>query len=227
MVAFADGDSTRGVAAADAIARCAGEWLAAYLGCDVPLLYARQEHTRIAYVYGVERPLSPGAHLVGTCDALITDVPGVALQVRTADCLPVALVGGGIAAMVHAGWRGLAADVLGATLARFGSDFGVGAADVAAIVGVGIGPCHYQVGPEVVEGLLRHDAAASAWRLGDTVDLAAFARGRLTALGVLPARITVLPGCTYCLPGFHSHRRDGAGSGRQWSLIVLTEGNRQ
>jgi copper oxidase (laccase) domain-containing protein len=41
------------------------------------------------------------------------------------------------------------------------------------------------------------------------------------------ARITVLPGCTFCLPGFHSHRRDGAGSGRQWSLIVLTEGDRQ
>ncbi len=221
LAAFADGGSTRGAATADAIAARAGEWLAGHLGRAVPLLYARQEHTRITYVYGAEGPLAPGAHLVGICDSLITAVPGVALLVRTADCLPVALAGGGVAAMVHAGWRGLAADILGSTLARFNSDFSVGAADVVAMVGVGVGPCHYQVGREVVEGLLRHDAATTEWRRGDAIDLAAFARGRLAALGVPPARIGVLPGCTFCLPAFHSHRRDGAGCGRQWSLIML------
>ncbi len=220
LAAFADGCTTGGAAAADGIAANAATWLAVHLGRGVPLLYARQEHTRIAYVYAAQRTLPPGPHLVGICDALITAAPGVALQVRTADCLPVALAGGGVVAMVHAGWRGLAADILGATLARFVADFGVRAAEVDAVIGVGIGPCHYRVGPEVVAALLRHDSAAATWQHGDAVDLAAFARGRLGALGIGAARVTTLPGCTSCLPSFHSHRRDGAGGGRQWSVIV-------
>ena len=220
LAAFSDGASTRGVATAEAIAAIAGAWIGGRLGRSVPLLFARQEHTRITYVYGAEGPLAPGPHPVGVCDALITDVPGVALQVRTADCLPVALAGGGVAAMVHAGWRGLAADILGATLRRFDTDFGIPAGEVSAAIGVGIGPCHYQVGPEVVEALDRVNAAAARWRVGEAVDLAAFARGRLEALGIPAARVTVVPGCTACLPRYHSHRRDGAGSGRQWSLVV-------
>ena len=142
------------------------------------------------------------------------------MLVRTADCLPVALAGGGAVAMVHAGWRGLAGDILAAALARFRADFGVPPADVEAVIGVGIGPCHYQVGPEVVAALARLDAGDARWRAGDAVDLGAFAAGRLAVLGVAPARIARLPGCTACTPRFHSHRRDGAAAGRQWSAIV-------
>lgn len=226
LAAFADGSATDSGDDAEQIAARAAAWLEARLGRAVPLLYARQEHTRIAFVFGEERPLAPGPHLVGTCDALVTDVAGVALLVRTADCLPVALAGGGVVAMVHAGWRGLAADILGATLRRFETDFGVRTGEVDAAVGLGIGPCHYRVGPEVGEALRRHDAAGATWQLGDRVDLAAFARGRLAALGVDPARVALLPGCTACLPRCHSYRRDGAGSGRQWSLAILAGGVR-
>src|SRR5512141_268492 len=84
LAAFADGASTRGAATAEAIAAAAGAWLDERLGRAIPLLFARQEHTRITYVYGAEGALAAGPHAVGVCDALITDVPGVALQVRTA-----------------------------------------------------------------------------------------------------------------------------------------------
>jgi YfiH family protein len=220
LAAFADGSMTVGRDTAEEIAGSAASWVSARLGREVPLLFARQEHTRLTFVYGEERPLGPGPHLVGICDALITEVSGVALQVRTADCLPIALAGGGVVAMVHAGWRGLAADILATTLARFAGEHGVAAADVEAVIGIGVGPCHYQVGNEVLEALRRREAGATPWLTGSAVDLAAFARGRLAVLGVPPSRIVVLPGCTACLPSFHSHRRDGAGSGRQWSLIV-------
>lgn len=227
LAAFADGEGTRDGAAAEGVAARAADWLTGRFGRHFPVLYARQEHTRITYVYSVEAPLPPGPHLVGTCDALITDARDVALLVRTADCLPVALAGGGVVAMVHAGWRGLAADILGATVKRVATDFGIAAADLAAAIGVGIGPCHYQVGPEVVEGLRRLDTAAAAWRHGDAVDLAAYARSRLVALGLEMERIAVLPGCTSCLPSFYSYRRDGQASGRQWSLVLFEEGGRQ
>ena len=221
--AFGDAGAAPGRLTAAALAGRAAAWLAARCGSPVALLYADQQHTSLTYVYGSEGELPPEPSLVGICDALVTDEAGVALQVRTADCLPVALAGGGAVAMVHAGWRGLAGDVLAASLARFRTDLGVAPADLEAVVGVGIGPCHYQVGPEVVSALARLDAGGAPWRAGDAVDLGALAAGRLAALGVDPARVARLPGCTACDPRFHSHRRDGEAAGRQWSAILRGE----
>jgi len=213
-VAPAGGDAASLAAAAGAAVRRA-------TGREVAVLYARQEHTRLAFTFSSEAPLPAAPHLVGTCDALLTAQPWVALTVRTADCLPVALAGGGAVAIVHAGWRGLGADILGAVVERMRLEFGVGAGQLGAAVGVGIGPCHYPVGGDVIEALARHGVAAD-WRRGDgAVSLAEWARGRLTALGVPAAAVRVLPGCTACSPRHHSFRRDGARAGRQWSTLVL------
>jgi YfiH family protein len=170
--------------------------------------------------------LAPGPHLVGTCDALLTTEPWTALVVRTADCLPIALAGGGAVAMIHAGWRGLAADVLGFTVGRLRAEFGVAPDALDAVVGVGIGPCHYPVGAEVVAALERHPVADGPWRGDGVVDLARFASGRLAALGLDPGRVRVVPGCTACSPSYHSFRRDGNPAGRQWNAVILTEGRR-
>jgi len=188
----------------------------------VPALYARQEHTRLAFSFSAAEELPPGPHLVGTCDALLTAEPFTALTVRTADCLPVALAGGGAVAMVHAGWRGLAADVLGAVVGRMHSEYGVGADAVHAVIGVGIGPCHYRVGEEVATALARHRVSGGEWRGDGAVDLARWARARLIALGVRADAVQVLPGCTACSSSYHSYRRDGSLAGRQWSAVVLT-----
>jgi copper oxidase (laccase) domain-containing protein len=104
------------------------------------------------------------------------------------------------------------------------SEFGVAPAEVRAAIGVGVGPCHYQVGEEVFTALGRHPVEADDWRGDGTVDLARWARGRLLAVGIQPEAVQVLPGCTACSPSYHSYRRDGKHAGRQWSAVVLTEG---
>jgi hypothetical protein len=220
LAAFGGAAAAPGILSASELAARAAVWLGAR--CDRPqsLLYAEQRHSAVTFVFSRERPLPPGPSHVGACDALVTDEAGVALQVRTADCLPVALAGGGAVAMIHAGWRGLAGDILAAAMRRFAADMGVAPAAIEAVVGVGIGPCHYPVGPEVPAALSRLDAAGAAWRHDGTVDLGAFAAGRLVVLGVAPERALRLAGCTFCTPGFHSFRRDGASAGRQWSAIV-------
>jgi len=220
LAAFGDAGAAPGTLPAEALAGRAAVWFEARRGRAVPVLYADQRHTSLTFVFGREGALAASAHLVGVCDALVTGEPGVVLQVRTADCLPVALAGGGAVAMVHAGWRGLAGDILAAALARFRADFGVTPADVEAVIGVGIGPCHYQVGAEVVAALARRETADARWNRGDAVDLSAFAKGRLERLGVPVGHIVSLPGCTACSAAFHSHRRDGTAAGRQWSAIV-------
>jgi YfiH family protein len=206
-----------------ALATAAGEAIERRIGRAVPVLYARQEHTHLAFSFSTAEPLPAGPQLVGTCDALLTTEPWTALTVRTADCLPVALSGGGAVAMVHAGWRGLAADVLGTAAGRMRTEFGVPAAEVRAVIGVGVGPCHYQVGEEVFTALARHPVEACDWRGDGTVDLARWASGRLLALGIPAGGVQVLPGCTACSPLYHSYRRDGKRAGRQWSAILLTQ----
>jgi hypothetical protein len=186
----------------------------------VPVLYARQEHTRLAFSFSAAGPLPAGPHVVGTCDALLTAEAWTALTVRTADCLPIALGGGGAVAMVHAGWRGLASDVLGTVVGRMRSEFGVPPTGVRAVIGVGVGPCHYQVGEDVFAALGQHTVEGDEWRGDGAVDLARWARGRLLAVGVHPEAVQVLPGCTACSPSYHSYRRDGRHAGRQWSAIV-------
>jgi hypothetical protein len=208
------------------LADAAGAAIERLFGRPVPVLYARQEHTRLSFTYSAGEPLPPGPHFVGTCDALLTSEPWTALVVRTADCLPVALAGGGAVAMIHAGWRGLAADVLGVTVGRLRAEFGVAPGALDAVVGVGIGPCHYPVGAEVVAALERQQVIDGSWRGDGVVDLARFASGRLAALGLDPARVRVLPGCTACSQRYHSFRCDGNPAGRQWNAVVLTEGLR-
>jgi YfiH family protein len=124
---------------------------------------------------------------------------GVAAIVLVADCLPVALAGPHAVAMLHAGWRGLAAGVLEAGVRA------VGAGPLTAAIGPGIGPCCYQVGPEV------HAAFGTS---GATLDLKAIARQRLRAAGVGEVHDCGL--CTACEPErFFSHRRDRGLTGRQ------------
>ena len=167
------------------------------------------------------RDSAPGAYLVKATawpdgDALVTDEPGLALIAHGADCLTVALVapGGQRLAVAHAGWRGLVAGVLEAAAARVGAGF-------AAAVGPGAGACCYAVGDDVADQLRA--------RFGDDVavdrhaDLALCARRALERAGAAVVATSGL--CTICdEQRFHSHRRDGAGSGRQAVIALLENG---
>ncbi len=120
-------------------------------------------------------------------DAAVTRLPYVPLAVRVADCLPVFFAddGGTVIATAHAGWRGLAAGVLEATVAAMS----VEPATVRAWLGPAIGATAFEVGDDVVEAFVRDDREAlscfTATRAGKWIaDLAALARRRLASSGV-------------------------------------------
>lgn len=154
-----------------------------------------------------------------TADAAVTRRRGVVCAVLTADCLPVLLADtqGECIAAVHAGWRGLAAGVLEAAVAAMAAP----PANLLAWIGPGIGPRHFEVGPEVREAFVAADKGAVASfvpRSGKFLaDLPRLAHRRLAALGV--GRIDAAHTCTYADPRrFFSHRRDGR-CGRHATLI--------
>jgi YfiH family protein len=146
-------------------------------------------------------------------DAAWTTRPGVVCVVRTADCLPVLLAAdnGEAVAAAHAGWRGLAAGVIEATVcalrARIGQDV-----QLRAWLGPAIGPGHFEVGEQVRAAFLEADAGAGeAFGAGIDgrwmCDLYALARRRLAALGI--TEVTGGDHCTYADEArFYSHRRD-------------------
>jgi YfiH family protein len=141
-------------------------------------------------------------------DAHATADPGLTPLVMVADCLPVALDGPGGVAMVHCGWRGLAAGIVATAATAVDAE--------AAAVGPGIGPCCYEVGDEVLAEFADLDGVAD----GRVLDLSAVARALLERAGVEATEISGL--CTKCNPDlFYSHRRDGGRTGRQAGLVWM------
>lgn len=157
-----------------------------------------------------------------TADGAYTDQPGAALAVLTADCLPVFLCdkAGTKVALLHAGWRGLAAGVIEAGVDKLQIPW----AELLAWLGPGIGAEAYEVGDDVRDAFTAHDpGAAAAFRVHGSgkwlADMYALARRRLAALGV-----TAVSGGGHCTfserDKFFSYRRDGA-CGRMAALIWL------
>jgi polyphenol oxidase len=159
-----------------------------------------------------------------TADAAVTRRPGKVCAILTADCLPVLLASdsGDLVAAAHAGWRGLAAGVIEATVRATT----VAPGRLLAWLGPAIGPKHFEVGAEVREVLLAGDTGAdSAFAPNERgrfmADLEQLARRRLAAAGV--DRIYGGGECTYTDGSrYFSHRRDAV-TGRQAALIWLAE----
>jgi len=158
----------------------------------------------------------------GPADAAVTRTAGRVCAVLVADCLPVLLATrrGDAVAVAHAGWRGLAAGVLEATVAALA----VPGAELLAWLGPAIGPARFEVGSEVRAAFLDADAdAAVAFRPNERgrwlCDLQRIARQRLAALGV--AAVSGGGACTFEDPRrFYSYRRDER-TGRMAALVWL------
>ena len=148
-------------------------------------------------------------------DAAITASPGVVLAILTADCLPVVFAAhdGCEIAVAHAGWRGLAAGMLEATVAAMRTP----ASALMAWLGPAAGPDAYEVGVEVFDAFVSRDRAAEAAFLPTrpghwNVDLFRLARMRLAAAGIADGHVHGGGLCTISDPQrFFSHRRDGRG----------------
>lgn len=141
--------------------------------------------------------VAPGG--AGEADAVYTTIPGLAVTVGTADCFPVALVGGGVVGLAHAGWRGAAAGVVAGLRTAMRDVSGV--EPHLAAIGPGIGPCCFEVGAEVAErfpGYLSETTAGSR-----SVDLRRVLSEQLEGIPTW-----VAPQCTKCGDGWNSHRRD-------------------
>jgi polyphenol oxidase len=165
-----------------------------------------------------------------TADASVCRTPNHACAVLTADCLPVLLCSqnGDAVGAAHAGWRGLLAGVLEATVRALATP-----ETLMAYLGPAIGPHAFEVGPEVRDAFLANDATTARYftaGVGDRfyADLAELAAHRLRQIGVQHIYASRL--CTVTQRGpstqcnqFYSHRRDGARTGRFASIIWRAE----
>lgn len=188
------------------------------------LITLRQVHSDIVHVF----KKSPGRSPQG--DSAICGCAGALVGVQTADCVPILLADmrRRIVAAVHAGWRGTLARVVAKTLGRMRLEFGTRPEDIIAAVGPAIGPCCYEVGPEVAQAFAGQFACAAEWFEGAferlatgeepnplpwltmmppghepppervRLDLRAANRWQLVDAGVAPAKIAVSELCTGC-----------------------------
>lgn len=202
--------------------------VAALTGTDAAAWHLmRQVHG--AEVGVVDASVPAGAELRGV-DLLVTDLPGRPLVVLAADCVPILAAGDRTVAAAHAGWRGVVADVPAALIAAMAA-LGDASPRVRVAFGPAIGPCCYEVGPEVVAavGAIDPDAVTTTRDGRPSVDLRRALRTRFAALGV--AEVVDADGdrgsgehgpspiCTACGAGWFSHRRDPT-AGRQAGVIV-------
>lgn len=162
--------------------------------------------------------------VAATADGAVTCEPEVVLAVRTADCVPVLLAAPGAVGVAHAGWRGLVAGVLEATVAALCESSGCPPGDVVAGIGPHIQVDAYEVGDEVVDGIRARGLDPVTFtvmgrRGRPHVDLGVAAEALLRASGV--GRVASVKRCTSADSAFYSHRRDGAATGRQAGLITL------
>ncbi|HET9341022.1 MAG TPA: peptidoglycan editing factor PgeF [Casimicrobiaceae bacterium] len=217
--AFDPGSSRPSDAASPAQVATDRARLASFL--PAPPVYLHQVHgTQVAVVDDAKaqraRDVPPQA------DAAMTRTPCIALAVRAADCLPVLFSdrAGSVVAAAHAGWRGLAAGVLEATLAAMS----VAPQDVIAWIGPAIGPRAFEVGRDVLDAYVALDASDAACFVPHVAgkwlaDLPGLARRRLVRAGVRD-----VAGGTWCTVSdaarFHSWRRERS-AGRMATVIAI------
>jgi len=162
-------------------------------------------------------------------DALLTEFPGLVLTSYYADCVPVLFLDPikQVIANVHAGWRGVAADVTGETLGAMSRNFGCQLADILVGIGPAISKMHFEVGIDAIEVLGRRfqlsephvtQKSAQKWH----VDLKGMLYEQFLKTGVPAENIEVSDLCTFEHPElFYSHRRDGKARGNMAAMIAL------
>jgi len=158
---------------------------------------------------------------IAGCDALLTDVPGTALFIRTADCLPIFMIDPirravGIA---HVGWRGLAAQLPLRLIGALRHTYHSAPEELRAAIGPAIHACCYEVGPEFEQRFGRCVQQDAGRR---TCDLIRVVTEQLTCGGIRQERITDSQLCTASnLQQWFSLRREGPSTGRMLSFIMI------
>jgi hypothetical protein len=205
---------------------------------ELPYYVVQPHQVHGCEIREVTDPLTTREQLEGV-DALVTDVPGVAISVRTADCIPVLLydpVQKAVAA-VHAGWRGTVQHISCKVIDRMRELYGTCAADLKAVIGPGIGPESFQVGQEVADAFAaagfpmeqilkdcgpKAPTADNPMAGGLHIDLWRANEWLVERSGVQPQNIQVAGICTYKQNDrFYSARREGTKCGRIINVIKI------
>ena len=162
-------------------------------------------------------------------DGLVTDIPGLALVIFSADCLPVLLYDPvrRVIAAVHAGWRGTAAGIVERAVEKM-AFYGSRPEDILAAIGPGISRCCFETHEDVPNAMtaalgVRATPFLSPIENGKfKVDLKGINAMRLERSGLLRAHISVTADCTACLPErYWSHRATGGVRGSQAAVIQI------
>jgi YfiH family protein len=188
-----------------------------------PAAVQMARHVHGTDVWTVGQPLTDDA----TFDGLVCDRPGAVLAAFAADCIPILFAEpeARVCGAAHAGWRGTVAGIARNMVAAMQA-LGARADRIHVALGPSIGPCCFEVGPEVVAAF--SDALGDVPGLvvagphKDHVDLRVASRTILERAGVAPDHIDDRPPCTRCEPErFFSYRRDGRAGGIHMSFIGL------
>lgn len=195
------------------------------------LIGASQVHgARLFVADGVEVPGDDGSggpwalRLTGY-DGFLTRTPGLLLTATVADCVPAVLWApdAGAVALLHAGWRGVVAEIATRAIEELAARWGADPGTLRAWWGPAIGPCCYEVGPEVVEAIAGTSAGpAEGWAFEGRrprVDLRAALTRQGAESGMDARRVAASPRCTSCdRELLHSYRREGGGGGRMMAF---------
>ncbi len=183
------------------------------------IVYQKQIHSNI-----VSYASKPGN--IGESDALITDIPNLALSISTADCTPIFIYDkkNKVIAGVHSGWRGTAQKILLETLNRLKSDFNSECENLYVYIAPSISQEKYEIGSEVAEKfddkylLITNDKIY--------LNVAGVNYDILLNFGVKKSNIQFSNLCSYKMKNLlHSYRRDGLHSGRTLAVIAMKDLN--
>jgi YfiH family protein len=162
-------------------------------------------------------------------DGIITARRGIAIGIKTADCVPVFFIDPvkRIVGAVHAGWKGTALSIAARAVHLLGKSFGSDSKDIRVVIGPAIGPCCYEVDTRVFESMKHLSDRDLYFTEGDNegkwmLDLGAANKSQLEKQGIPAGNIYSANLCTSChRDTFFSHRGDGGGTGRQLNFIML------
>ncbi len=164
------------------------------------------------------------------CDGLITDVPGLALTIFSADCIPVLLYDPvkRVIAAVHAGWRGTAGDIAGKAARQMQAEYGSDPPQILAAIGPGISRCCFETHADVPDAMAEQlgelaKAHITSLKNGKfQVDLKGINAALLARAGLCPEHIEVSDHCTACLSELYwSHRVTQGHRGSQAAVLQL------
>lgn len=204
----------------------------AAIGAGKPLLaMCNQVHgTEIRNLTTADLKRDPYEKAAFEADGIMTSIPGVALTVFSADCIPVLLYDPKrrVIAALHAGWRGTAAGIVTAAVEQMTAVYGADPADILAAIGPGIDQCCFETHedvPNAMTAALSSDSLPFLHLLDNgkfSVDLKGINARRLELAGLDPAHIDLCRDCTCCQEEkYWSHRRQGTQRGSMASVIML------